>query len=83
MSTPAAPVTINPASGVTTVNPAPKSSTHFSLGQFLGLALLGLSAYAEQNQPGSGPSVFLNPTVVEPYIQGVLSIFQSQQPSAK
>jgi hypothetical protein len=50
----------------------------FSLGQFLGLALLGLEAYSEQNQPGSGgPAVFLNPTVTAPILQDVLTIFSA------
>lgn len=48
---------------------------HFSLGQFISLALLGLSAYNQQNKPGSGPAIFLDPKVLSPYLQGVLSLF--------
>lgn len=47
---------------------------HFSLGQALALALLGLAAYQQASGPG-GPGVFLNPTITAPFLQGVLNIF--------
>lgn len=57
-------------------------SFHFNLGQFISLALLGLSAYEQQDAPNSGgPSIFLNPQVITPYLNGVVTIFQSQQPA--
>lgn len=63
-------------------NPAaPTSQHHFNLGQLFGFALLGLQAYAEQNQPGSGPSIFLQPGVVASYMQGVAAVLAAGNPT--
>lgn len=60
---------------------AAASPHHFSLGQLFGLALLGLEAYSQQNQPGGGPSIFLNPSVTASYMQGVAAVLAAQYPA--
>ncbi len=47
---------------------------HFDLGKLFGLALLGLQAYHAQDQPGAGPSIFLDPNVAAQFMGGVLQV---------
>lgn len=49
---------------------------HFDIGKLFGLALLGLQAYHAQDQPGAGPSIFLDPANAAQLMSGVLSILQ-------
>jgi hypothetical protein len=54
----------------------PAQHHHFlNLGQIMGLALLGLAAYHQQDVAPDGPATLLNPNVATPYIQGILSLF--------
>lgn len=45
---------------------------HFSLGQFFGLVLLGLTAY--QQARVQGPAAFLDPAILAPFLQGAVTI---------
>ncbi len=47
---------------------------HFDIGKLLGFVLLGLQAYDAQDQPGSGPKIFLQPAVASQLIGGVLQV---------
>ena len=47
---------------------------HFDIGKLFGFALLGLQAFAAQDQPGAGPKIFLDPAVVGQLMGGVLSV---------
>jgi len=51
---------------------------HFDLGKLLGFVLLGLQAYSEQDQPGAGPKIFLNPAVTSQLIGGVIHVLSQQ-----
>lgn len=54
--------------------------THFSLGQFFALALLGLEAYHQQDTAPGGISVLLDPANTIQYLNGVLSILRPPAP---
>jgi hypothetical protein len=70
----AAPVLIPAAAAPAPITPA--QHHHFlSLGQIIGLALLGLTAYHAQDIAPGGPATLLNPAVAEPYLAGILSLF--------
>lgn len=53
----------------------PKNSHHFNLGQAVGLALLGLAAYHQQDAAPGGPKTLLEPETTAEYLKGVLSLF--------
>ena len=53
-----------------------------TLGQAFGFALLGLEAYDAQNVAGSGgPSMFLNPAVVQATMVDFATIWNAGQPA--
>jgi hypothetical protein len=47
----------------------------FHVGRYIAFALFALAAYNQQNQPGAGPGIFLNPATLNPYLQGIFSLF--------
>lgn len=53
----------------------PAVHPHFNLGQIIGLALIGLQAYKQQDQAPGGPAVLLDPLTTAQYVQGILSLF--------
>lgn len=62
-----------------TTVPVSAHAHHFSLGQAVGLAMLALQAYHQQDAPNSGgPKAFTDPATVIPYLQGVMSLFPPQ-----
>lgn len=59
----------------------PHFAFHVNLGQIMGLALLGLQAYNQQDVAPGGAAVLLDPATALPYMQGVLSLFPPAPPA--
>jgi hypothetical protein len=79
--TPEAPVTpakvlvLIPATAAIVPVPPAVHKHFFNLGQFMGLGMLALLAYHQQDVAPDGAAVLLNPAVASPYLQGIMSLF--------